>query len=200
MRKKSILIAIVLGIVHYYGSAQYDSTKSEKKVVGDSVLFRSNVLPQFQNDTLFESIKDYISKQQAIVYTITGYSYKKGLVVILITDSVGKVIKGASFYKSGELIRIPPIYTNLSKGVIRRVNRRRYNTLERWKFESWTLGSTIPIEELIYKVEDETIISAILLIDVPPGYFAFSKLEISFLYQFRDELHNQLYRIEKAIR
>lgn len=200
MREKSILIAILIGLVHFCATAQKDSTVFQKKVVGDSVVFRKNVLPRFQDDSLFQSIKNYVSKEQAIVYTITGYPYKKGLVVIVIVDSAGKLIKGISFYSSEKQKGMNPSYTILSKKILKRMNKHNYNPFERWKFESWTLGSTMQNEELIYKLENERVTSAIFLIDVLPGYFGFTKIEGSFLYQFRDELYNHLYRIKKSIR
>jgi AAA+ ATPase superfamily predicted ATPase len=196
MIRRSILITILIGSVLFSASAQNDSTVFQKKVVGDSLSFRNNVLPRFQDDSLFQSIKNYVSKQQAIVYTITGYPYKKGLVVIVVVDSGGKFIKGISLYNSEKQKGMNPPYTILSQKILRRMNKRNYNPFERWKFESWTLGSTMPSEELIYKIENERVTSAIFLIDVLPGYFSITKMETSFLYQFRDELYNHLFRIK----
>ncbi|HET8689088.1 MAG TPA: hypothetical protein VFM18_20955 [Methanosarcina sp.] len=191
------MIVIVIGLGNFCAIAQKDSTVFQKKVVGDSLSFRKNVLPRFQNDSLFDSIKKFVSKQNAIVYEITGYPYKAGLLIIIITDTACKFVSGISMSRTDNSIEIISSSANLDKRILKKMNSRSYGVFERWKFESWNLGSTMPNEELIYRIENGQVTSAIFLISVDPGYFDYNKLENSFLYQVRDQLWHHLYSIRK---
>ncbi len=196
MMKKKFLSGIYI-LLSLCTNAQPDSQVFRNKVISDSISFRKNVLPKFQDDDLYQSVIEFVSKQQAIVYEINGTTYKGGFLLIIITDSAGKFLSGVSMFRNGQLTGMNPSYTTLPKKVIKKINKPSYGNFEPSKFESWSLGASHPTKELIYKIENGQVISAIFFVDAPPGYFNMTKSETSYLYQVREELYNHLYKIKK---